>query len=131
MECVLTHGLEETQLENAIETLNTHVEKIIVKRNSQTINALERLRIMYLGKLELIAIQIKRAEENMLNDISKEFEESIPIDIVVKKPRGRPRKVFPVIMPQVINDVVIDTYETQVEPIIADAECIDSEFSIE
>ena len=118
MEFVLTHGLEETQLENAIETLNLHVEEIIVKKNNDTINALERLRVKYLAKIELINHQIKRAEQNFLNNLSNEFSEAKPLELVVKKVRGRPRKVYPIIMPQVINDVVIDIYETQVEPLI-------------
>ena len=139
MEFVLTHGLEETQLENAIETLNLHVEEIIVKKNNDTINALERLRVKYLAKIELINHQIKRAEQNFLNNLSNEFSEAKPLELVVKKVRGRPRKVYPIIMPQVINDVVIDIYETQVEPLIVKDECkveilnekIDSEFSVE
>jgi len=125
-------------MENAIEILNSHVEKIIDKRNNDTINALERLRVKYLAKIELINHQIKRAEQNFLNNLSIEFTDATPIQLSVKKVRGRPRKVFPVIMPQVMNDVVIDTYETQVEHLIVKDECkveilnekIDSEFSV-
>ena len=127
------------EFENAIETLNLHVEEIIVKKNNDTINALERLRVKYLAKVELINHQIKRAEQNFLNNLSNEFSEAKPVELVVKKVRGRPRKVYPKIMPQVINDVVIDIYETQVEPLIViDApeeaifnEEIESEFSVE
>jgi len=126
-------------MENAIEILNSHVEKIIDKRNNDTINALERLRVKYLAKIELINHQIKRAEQNFLNNLSIEFTDATPIQLSVKKVRGRPRKVFPVIMPQVMNDVVIDTYETQVEHLIVKDECkveifndqIESEFSVE
>ena len=127
------------EYENAIETLNLHVEEIIVKKNNDTINALERLRIKYLAKIELINHQIKRAEQNFLNNLSNEFKDAKPVEFVVKKVRGRPRKVYPKIMPQVINDVVIDTYEVQLEPLIVkDEECkdkifndeIESEFSV-
>jgi len=122
-------------MEYAIETLNAHVEEIIVKKNNDTINALERLRVKYLAKIELINHQIKKAEANFLNNLSNEFKDATPVQLSVKKIRGRPRKVFPVIMPQVINDVVIDTYETQVEPLIFKDEIlnekIDSEFSVE
>ena len=125
------------EFENAIETLNLHVEEIIVKKSNDTINALERLRVKYLAKIELINHQIKRAEQNFLNNLSNEFSEAKPLELVVKKVRGRPRKVYPIIMPQVINDVVIDTYEVQLEPLIVKDECkveilnekIDSEFS--
>jgi len=121
-------------MEYAIETLNAHVEEIIVKKNNDTINALERLRVKYLAKIELINHQIKKAEANFLNNLSNEFKDATPVQLSVKKIRGRPRKVFPVIMPQVINDVVIDTYETQVEPLIFKDEIfnekIDSEFSV-
>jgi len=119
-------------MENAIEILNSHVEKIIDKRNNDTINALERLRVKYLAKIELINHQIKRAEQNFLNNLSIEFTDATPIQLSVKKVRGRPRKVFPVIMPQVMNDVVIDTYETQVEHLIVkDEECKDKIFNDE
>ena len=127
------------EFENAIETLNLHVEEIIVKKNNDTINALERLRVKYLAKIDLINHQIKRAEQNFLNNLSNEFSEAKPVELVVKKVRGRPRKVYPKIMPQVINDVVIDTYEVQLEPLIVkDEECkdkifndeIESEFSV-
>ena len=127
------------EFENAIETLNLHVEEIIVKKNNDTINALERLRVKYLAKIDLINHQIKRAEQNFLNNLSNEFSEAKPVELVVKKVRGRPRKVYPKIMPQVINDVVIDTYEVQLEPLIVKDECKveilneknDSEFSVE
>ena len=106
---------------NHIEILNDHIEKMIVKKNSQTINALERLRINYLGKLEMINKQIKKAEANFLNELSKEFEEAIPIDIVVKKPRGRPRKIYPNILSEIIiNEVSVDTFEVQLEPVIVE-----------
>ena len=125
--------------ENAIESLNNVVEKIIVKKNNDTINALERLRVKYLAKIDLINHQIKKSEENFLNNLSKEFSEAKPLELVVKKVRGRPRKVYPKKMPQVINDVVINTYEVQLEPLIVKDECkveilnekIDSEFSVE
>ena len=126
--------------ENAIESLNNVVEKIIVKKNNDTINALERLRVKYLAKIELINHQIKRAEQNFLNNLSNELSEAKPVEFVVKKIRGRPKKIYPKIMPQVINDVVIDTYEIQLEPLIvidvAPEEAIfneelESEFSVE
>ena len=100
------------EYENAIETLNLHVEEIIVKKNYDTINALERLRIKYLAKIELINHQIKRAEQNFLNNLSNEFKDAKPVEFVVKKTRGRPKKV-------IINDIAIDTYEVQLEPIIS------------
>jgi hypothetical protein len=123
------------EYENAIETLNLHVEEIIVKNNNDTINALERLRIKYLAKIELIGHQIKRAEQNFLNNLSNELKDATPIELVVKKVRGRPRKIYPVIMPEIIiNDIVIDTYEVKLEPLIVKDECndqIESEFSVE
>ena len=85
------------EIENHIELLNNHVEKIIVKSNNETINALERLRVKYLAKIELIDLQIKKAEQHFLNNLSNEFYEAKPIELVVKKIRGRPRKVYPVI----------------------------------
>ena len=107
------------EIENHIELLNNHVEKIIVKSNNETINALERLRVKYLAKIELIDLQIKKAEQHFLNNLSNEFYEAKPIELVVKKIRGRPRKVYPVIMPEIIiNEVSVDTYEVQLEPII-------------
>ena len=120
------------EFENAFETLNLHVEEIIVKKNNDTINALERLRVKYLAKIELINHQIKRAEQNFLNNLSNEFSEAKPVELVVKKTRGRPKKV-------IINDIAIDTYEVQLEPLIVKDECkveilnekIDSEFSVE
>jgi len=136
MEYVLTHGFEETKLENAIEILNSHVEEIIVKKNNDTINALERLRVKYLAKIELINHQIKKAEQNFLNNLSNEFKDATPIELVVKKTRGRPKKVYPTILPEIIvNDIVIDTYEVKVEPLIFKDEILneknDSEFSVE
>ena len=127
------------EIENHIELLNNHVEKIIVKSNNETINALERLRVKYLAKIELINCQIKKAEAHFLNNLSNEFYEAKPIELVVKKIRGRPRKVYPVIMPEIIiNDIVIDTYEVQLEPIIViDVpevifnDQVESEFSVE
>jgi len=125
--------------ENAIETLNLHVEEIIVKKNNDTINALERLRVKYLAKIELINHQIKKSEENFLNNLSNEFKDATPIELVIKKNRGRPRKVFPIIMPQIINDIIIDTYELKLEPLIViDVpeevifnDQVESEFSVE
>ena len=108
------------EIENAMETLNTHIEEIIVKRVSETINALERLRIKYLAKIEMINLQIKKAEANFSNNLSNEFYETKPIEFIVKKTRGRPKKVYPVLMPEIIiNDIIIDTYEVQLDPIIS------------
>jgi len=101
------------EIENAMETLNSHIEDIIVKRVSETINALERLRCKYLAKIDLINHQIKKSENKLLSEITNEFSEAKPVEVIEKKQRGRPKKIYPTIMPEIINDVIIDTYETE------------------
>ena len=128
------------EIDSAIEILNLHVEEIIVKKNNDTINALERLRIKYLAKIELINLQIKKAEQNFLNNLSNELKDATPVELVVKKIRGRPRKVYPTILPVltprgfdqgeiIINNIIIDTYETKKEDLIFNDQP-DSEFSV-
>jgi len=127
------------EVENQIENLNNFIENVITVQKSKTINALERLRVKYLGKLEMIEKQIKKTEERLLSELSNELSEAQPIELIEKKQRGRPKKIYPTILPEIINDVIIDTYETQLDPLILSTvvftdNCIPvfaSEFSIE
>ena len=106
------------EIENQVELLNSFIEKVIIVKRSNTINALERLREKYLGKLAMIDKQIKKTEERLLSELSNELSEAVPVELIEKKQRGRPRKIYPTIMPEIINNIVIDTYETQLDPLI-------------
>jgi len=117
------------EVENQIETLNNFIENVITVQKSKTINALERLRVKYLGKLEMIEKQIKKTEERLLSELSNELSEAQPIELIEKKQRGRPKKIYPTILPEIINDVIIDTYETKKEDLIFNGPP-DSEFSV-
>jgi len=107
------------EYENAIESLNSHVETIInVKLSKMSqINHLEKMRINYTAKLELINLKITKLEQNITNDIQTVFKNAKSVKV---NKRGRPRKDhYPKIMPEVIPDLVI-------EPV----EVIESEFSV-
>jgi len=125
------------EYQNEIQTLNNYVENLINVKLSKmsSINHLEKMRLNYRAKLEAIDLKIKKLEINLFKDITKELSEAKTIKLKV---RGRPRKDhYPKIMPEVINDIVIDTYEVKLEPLIViDApevilnEHIESEFSV-
>jgi len=104
-----------TDIENGAKILNKHVENIITVKLSKMslINMLEKMRLNYQAKLEVINLKIKKLENKLLNDITNEFKDAVPVKL---NKRGRPRKIYPTIMPEVIHDPVVEAYEVVVVP---------------
>jgi len=82
-------------IENGIEILNQHVENIITVKLSKMslINTLEKMRLNYQAKLEVINLKIKKLENKLLNDITNEFADAVPVKL---NKRGRPKKIYPI-----------------------------------
>ena len=100
------------EIENAVEALNTQVEHLITVKLSKMslINTLEKMRINYHAKLEVINLKIKKLENKLLNDITNEFQDAKPIKL---NKRGRPKKITHEI---IADPVVVEPYEVVVVP---------------
>ena len=85
-----------TEIENGIEILNSHVENIITVKLSKMslINTLEKMRLNYQAKLEVINLKIKKLENKLLNDITNEFQDAKKVKL---NKRGRPKNIYPIL----------------------------------
>ena len=68
------------------------------------INTLEKMRLNYTAKLEVINLKIMKLESNIFNEISNEFSDAKPVKL---NKRGRPKKIYPV-STEIINEVSVD-----------------------
>jgi len=91
-----------TDLENGAEILNSHVENIITVKLSKMclMNTLEKMRLNYQAKLEVINLKIKKLENKLLNDTTNEFKDATPVKL---NKRGRPKKIIH----EIISDPVV------------------------